>query len=284
MLYNSSLLEITDTIVSAKALGFVVDVVLLSTAPDAHQLRSQMQTLSFRQQRWKRRHGAFFDTKKTFWVLFSQHDIDTTSPPTINFADRKRIPPAAAAKWLGVLVDRALTFKQHKLNVVAKGRQRAGLLANLSTTGWGIPPKLLKILMTTTIHAATDYGVMAWLPTDPPNFFVEQMTAVDLTCARAALGSLKTTPAVFLRHDPNLTPVTTRLQSKILRFMALSLTKPQSHPLFQIIQRAQLAPAKTHKDPFDAFFQHPLRDQFDKYITQLPVDPAAMLIRPPNRP
>lgn len=52
--------------------------------------------------------------------------------------------------------------------------------------------------MTTTIHAAIDYGAMAWLPTEPPWFFVDQLTAIDNTCARAALGTLKTTPAVFL--------------------------------------------------------------------------------------
>lgn len=241
-----------------------------------------MQTLSFRQQRWARLHGAIFDTKKTFWVLFSQQETDPACTPTIDFADRKKIPPAPAAKWLGVLIDKELTCKQHRLNVVAKGRQRASFLAGLSRLGWGIPPKLLKTLMTTTIHAATDYRVMAWLPTEPSSFFLEQMTSIDLTCARAAIGALHTTPSVFLTHDLHLTPPKIRLQSKILGFMARSLTKPQSHPIFQIIQQAQLSTAKYHKDPFDAFFQHPLCKQFDEHIAQLPIDPTSTLIKPPN--
>lgn len=116
--------------------------------------------------------------------------------------------------------------------------------------------------MTTTIHAATDYGVKAWLSTEPPNYFIDQLTAIDLPRARAALGALRTTLAVFLLHDLHLTPAKIRLQSKILSFMAQSLTKPQSHPLYQIIHRAQLSKAKSHKDPFDIFFQHPLCDQF----------------------
>lgn len=120
------------------------------------------------------------------------------------------------------------------------------------------------------------------MSTEPPNFFIEQLTAIDFTCARAALGAMRTTPAVFLLHDLHLTPAKIRLQSKILNFMARSLTKPQSHPLHQIIQRAQLSKAKSHKDPFDIFFQHPLCDQFREHIVQLPVDPTSTLIRPPN--
>lgn len=64
----------------------------------------------------------------------------------------------------------------------------------------------MKTLMTTTIHTASDYGAMAWLPTEPPNFFVDQLTVIDNTCARAALGALKSTPEIFLRHDLNTTP------------------------------------------------------------------------------
>lgn len=104
----------------ASALGFIDDVVLFSLASDTHQLGSQMSTLSYRQQQWAKDHGAIFDVKKTFWVLFSLH----TPPviPTIDFADRKRIQPSQCAKWLGVTIDDKLSFKQHRLGVVAKGQ------------------------------------------------------------------------------------------------------------------------------------------------------------------
>lgn len=47
LLYNNALLELTDSIKSATALGFIDDVALLTTASDKHQLKSQMQTLAF---------------------------------------------------------------------------------------------------------------------------------------------------------------------------------------------------------------------------------------------
>lgn len=49
LLYNTALLELTDSIETATALGFIDDVVLLTTASDKHQLKSQIQTLAFRQ-------------------------------------------------------------------------------------------------------------------------------------------------------------------------------------------------------------------------------------------
>lgn len=280
LLYNSSLLEITVSIPTATALRFIDDVVLLSSASDTHQLGSQMRTLSFRQQQWVKNHGAIFDVKKTFLVLFSLHTH--LFPPTIDFADRKQIPPSLSARWLGINIDDKLNFKQHRLDVLAKGRQRAGFLAGLSKTSWGIPPKLLRTLVTTTIHTAINYGAMAWLPTKPPRFFVDQLTAIDNTCARAALGALKTTPAVFLRHDLNMTPPSARLQSKVLNFMARSLAKPSSHPFYKLILQAQLSTPKSHRNPFHTFLLHPLHDQFAGFITQLPVDPASTLKRPEN--
>lgn len=111
LIYNSSLLGITDTIASASALGFVDDVVLLSPANDTHQLKSQMQRLSFRQQQWAKNHRAIFDVKRTFWVLCSLHSPAVI--PTIDFADRKLIKTAPSAKWLGVSIENQLNFKQH---------------------------------------------------------------------------------------------------------------------------------------------------------------------------
>lgn len=248
LLYNNALLELTDSIDTATALGFIDDVVLLTTASNKHQLKSQMQTLAYRQNMWAKDHGAIFDVKKMFWVIFSPHDIDT--PPTINFVDRKNISPEKKAKWLGITIDDKLTFAQHRLNTLTKGRQRAGFLALLSKTDWGISPKLMKTLLTTTIHAATDYGVAAWLQFEPPTYFIKQMTVIDNICARAALGALPSTPAAFLHHDLMLTPPKIRLQSKIMNFMATALTKPKHPPLYSFVKQAQNSNPKSHHNPF----------------------------------
>lgn len=55
--------------------------------------------------------------------------------------------------------------------------------------------------MKAIVHAATDYAVAAWLPLPVPKFFSEKMLVIDMICATKALGALKNSPTLFLKHD-----------------------------------------------------------------------------------
>lgn len=97
LLYNNGLLEATDNLTHSTAIGLIDDVVMLTTASDEHRLRSQMKTLTYQQNVWATKHGAIFDTKKTFWILFSPQEVE--NPPTISFADWKKTSPETKARW-----------------------------------------------------------------------------------------------------------------------------------------------------------------------------------------
>lgn len=103
LLYNTTLLEIADTTDHAEALGFIEDVVLLTSANDTHRLKSQMQTLAYRQFHWAKRHGAIFDVGKSNWVLFAPQDNQPFT--TIDFGDQKRLEPISQVNWLGITFD-----------------------------------------------------------------------------------------------------------------------------------------------------------------------------------
>lgn len=234
-----------------------------------------MQTLAYRQLRWAKHHGAIFDVNKSNWVIFTPHD--NTPLTTIDFGDRKKLAPIHLVKWLGITFDSKLTFKQHRLNTLAKGSQRAGFIASLSHSQWGIPPHLLKTLLTTTIHAAIDYGVATWMPLEVPQYFTDKLSVIDHTCARAALGALKSTPAPFLDHDFNLTPPRIRLQAKILQYIAKALTKPPQHPAHAFAAQARSSNPRCHHTPYHLFFQHELCRTFDDYTSQTTLDPTIQL-------
>lgn len=122
----------------------------------------------------------------------------------------------------------------------------------------------------------------AWLQFEPPAYFIAQLAAIDHTCARAALGALASTPAVFLKHDSTLTPPKIRLQSKIMNFIALLLTKPDHSPIYSFVKQAQNYNPKCHHNPFHRFFQHPVSEELAEFIHQIPLDPHDILSRPPN--
>lgn len=228
LLYNNSLLALTDTHSTSEILGFVDDVVLMTAAVNQPELGSKIQKIADKQLDWARRHGAIFDVKKSKWMVFTLGEV---APDLhIRFGERHHLKPVLETKWLGVVIDNQLNFKWHRSEVIAKGTKRANFLSSLSNTKWGIPPRLFKILMTSTVHAATDYAVAAWLSLPIPKYFTEKLTTIDNICATKALGALRNSPATFLRHDLNLLTPDVRLSSKIVNTVAIIAAKPPTTP------------------------------------------------------
>lgn len=280
LLYNNSLLEIPDNYAHSISLGFVNDVALLTAAPDVTELTQKVQVMADNQIQWAARHGTIFDTDKTKWMIFTPKAI--TETPKIQFGDREDLEPVHETRWLGVMVNENLNFKKHREAVLAKGLKRANFLTSLSNTRWGIPPNLFKILITATVHAATDYAVAAWHQLPLPKFYSTKLSVIDNIVARKALGALKSTPLVFLKHDLGLPSPEARLTGKILSFVARVAAKPFDHPLRAFFTHAKSTSPSYHRDPFHAFFQHPLAKEFGPFLDQAPLDPTTPFPSTPN--
>lgn len=147
--------------------------------------------------------------------------------------------------------------------MIAKGKKRANYLSSLSNTKWGIPPRLFKILITSTVHAATDYAAAAWLSLPVPKFYADKLTSIDTICATKALGALRNSPHIFLQHDLNLTPPDIRLTAKITNTVALIASRPPSHPLYHFYQHARKTRPQAHRSPLHSYFQSPVANRFE---------------------
>lgn len=144
------------------------------------------------------------------------HPLKKEIKLTLDFGDRDYLRPVEETKWLGVTMDNHLSFKKTRQEVIAKGKKQANFLSNLSSTKWGIPPKLFKILITLMVHVATEYAAAAWIKLPIPKCFTEELTTIDAICAKMALGALQNLPHIFLRHDLNLKPPEVQLTAKIV--------------------------------------------------------------------
>lgn len=123
----------------------------------------------------------------------------------------------------------------------------------------------MRTLITTTIHAAIDYGVAAWMPLKIPQYYLDKLSVIDHTCARAALGALKSTPTAFLDHNLGLTPPKVRLQAKIVQFIAKALTKPTHHPAHHFAAQAtHVATTPLTTDSFSTNCATPLTSTLPK--------------------
>lgn len=70
--------------------------------------------------------------------------------------------PQPQIKWLGVIVDRELTFSAPGRALEKKGTQVGLQLGRLARTVWGIPLSQCLQLITSLIHSRTDYAVSVW--------------------------------------------------------------------------------------------------------------------------
>lgn len=212
---------------------------------------------------WASRHGAIFDVKKSKWIVFAHSEIEPSL--SITFGDRANLHPEKETNWLGVILDRDLSFKRHRQEVIAKGTKRAHFLSSLSNTKWGIPPHLFKTLITSMVHAATDYAVAAWINLPIPKCFSEKLTSIDTICVTKALGALKNSPTIFLRHDLDLKLPEVRLSEKIASTIAIIASRPPNHPLYHYYDHSRKTKPRAHKGPLHAYFQSNLADVFKRF-------------------
>ena len=73
------------------------------------------------------------------------------------FVNNKRLEFQQAPRYLGVCLDRSLTFKQHLEEVAANVSSRISLIRRLAGTSWGATAKLLRISTQALVFSKAEY-------------------------------------------------------------------------------------------------------------------------------
>lgn len=105
-------------------------------------------------------------------------------------------------KYLGVTLDRSLTFKKHLENLQKKVRSRINLLHKLAGTGWGSDAHTLRIAYLALVYSTAEYCSSAWLNSNHVKKIDVQLNSV----MRVISGALKSTPLGWLPVLSNISP------------------------------------------------------------------------------
>lgn len=92
-------------------------------------------------------------------------------------------------KYLGVTLDRSLTYREHCINTKAKVNTRNNLLKKLVHTNWGAEPTVLRTTALALCHSAAEYACPVWMSSTHAK---KVDVAVNETC-RIITGCLKPT-------------------------------------------------------------------------------------------
>ena len=148
---------------------------------------------------------------------------------------RQQTPGVSASPevYLGVRLDRTLSFKQHLEEVKAKVTSRVSLICHLASTTWGASVKTLRISTQALVFSAAEYCAPAW--SRSPH--VRKVDVAINNALRIITGCLKPTPVFLLPVLAGIAPAGLRREAATFA-LARKAQKHDWHILHNIITTA----------------------------------------------
>ena len=99
--------------------------------------------------------------EKTQTCAFHLKHREANRPLDITWSGT-RLPHCPNPKYLGVTLDRTLTYKLHIQNTKAKVNTRNNILRKLTTSKWGACPRMLRTSALALCYSAAEYAYPVW--------------------------------------------------------------------------------------------------------------------------
>ncbi|KAI1001661.1 hypothetical protein K3495_g6540 [Podosphaera aphanis] len=219
------------------------DAASFASAKSLKHCQSKLQRHLYLSQAWAKDNGIIFDEKKT--ELIYCHKRKFEEPPLR--IEHTEIRPKEVLKWLGILFDRKLSFKQ----LVRCACQRAHVVTDhvrrLCNSIRGIPSALLRQAVQGCAFATLFYGAETWYGPQTSEWALNQIQLAINRAARAVFPVYKTFPIPALLPETGWGPALAWLDRIHDRLAIRIAAADPNHPLrcrwnsthFTWIQRRQ---------------------------------------------
>jgi len=294
--YNSPLLKVAHPSPrkGELSLGFIDDVALAAKANSyeaANEKLRQMMERPGGALDWSREHNAEFELDKTALLCLSRIRIpDPTNPRKSIPAPRPPIviqehiiQPSASAKFLGVIIDENLNFKEHAAHALAKGMKYTLACNRMIKPTKGIRGQLMKRLYEGVVIPKMMYAADIWCAglvakgrgrrtnSRGARGFMSQMARVQRMATLLITGGMRSSATDILDAHANILPIQQTLRKLCFRSILRIATQPATHPL---AKGAQAAFNYCEKRQFKGRKRHP--SPLHKLMNEFQVNPAKM--------
>jgi hypothetical protein len=144
--YNADLVDIPEDKTEA-AEAYVDDAILTATADtfqEAHQKLRSMMTREGGAIEWTEKHNSRFEYSKIALIDFAHSNKKTQRPPLA--LPEITIEPTTHAKYLGVILDQNLRWKEQAAYAIGKGTTWAAQICRATRPSWGLTPRAARRL------------------------------------------------------------------------------------------------------------------------------------------
>lgn len=174
---------------------------------------------------WAKNWGFKISESKTVGILFGnlkEHSLNVNLGGT-------QIKFEKVVRFLGMLLDRRLTFAQHIKDLVNRCQKDIHIMRMLCGTDFGSDKKSLLLLYMSLIRSKIDYGAQIYSSACPTH--LKSLDRIQNTALRIALRALSTTPAYMLEIEAGITPLGIRRQEQCVKYWARAQTRKDDNPV-----------------------------------------------------
>ena len=243
--YNSDLLEVcTDAALQSVAPGFIDDVAILVCGNTAEENLEKLMVLDARTRDWSSTHASKFDLSKYHLVHFRPKAF--TGPELPLFLPGRTLSPEVSAKYLGIVLDSALTWGPHLNHLESKTTKKLAVLSALARSTWGVSLTDLRRTYISTVLPQFLYCVSAWyVPSGGHGYKIKEqntlkyMRKVQARAGKIIAGAFKTTAGAALDIELFLRPVNLQLDI----FLNDALLRIVSSPAYPYVRSLRVQPS-----------------------------------------
>ena len=207
---------------------FADDASLWASDSDLNQANDQVQTALDQVQEWSTKKKMSLNVEKSEATFFTPSTNEAKWRPNLKL-DGAPIPFNDSPKFLGVHMDRTLSFQQHVLYVTGKVSERCKILASLAGKQWGWRKENLRRVYIATQRSVLDYAAAAWQPWLSDSQ-LKKLEVAQNKALRLVTGQYSSTPTEALRLEAGVESYRTHSERNITIAAEKADRLPPDHP------------------------------------------------------
>ena len=207
------ILEAVRSVPGVKALLYADDLLIWATSGNTLSLEACLNEALIKLEMWAKRNAMTVNSGKTTFQLFS---LSTKVPPISLFYSGTALEESAISKYLGVQLDRRLTWKPHVDQSAERALKRTRLLKRLTATKWGANQDVLKTTYKAYIRPMLEYGSEVTVTASAS--VQNKLDLAQNTALRVITGAAKSTPIEAMEAQTQIEPLQSYRERSALRF------------------------------------------------------------------
>ena len=209
---------------------FVDDFAIYCTGYDATSTCRHVQKSIDAISKWALENGFRFSASKTVAIRFTRRRIYEEVPTlTLN---GNILPYENTVKFLGMTLDKKLTWSNHIDNLKVKVKNSLNILKVVSGFDWGADKKSLLKLYNTLCRSKLDYGCQIYSSACKTK--LKELDVVHNMGLRICTGAFRTSPVESLYVDSHELPLDLRREELGLRY-TMRLKSSQNNPSLKVL-------------------------------------------------